>query len=425
MLHDERQPKGCASTRDVAVSAAKYAIDQVLPEQAVKEALTDPIEGETIVLVAIGKAAWRMAHAAYESLGTRISRGCVITKDGHSMGSIGTLAIFETAHPVPELRNIDAATQALSMVNGLTEKDTVLFLISGGGSALFELPADGISLEDIAGMTSQLLACGANIVEINTLRKRVSLVKGGRFAQACAPARVRSIVLSDVLGDRLDSIASGPAYPDSSTCEDALAIVRKYGLKLPQNVVGKFSIETPKKLDNVVTRISGSGFVLCEAAQRFLTKKGFITTLLTTTLDCEASEGGAFFAALAREAVRTRRNRTSPIAFIAGGETVVKIKGKGKGGRCQEMALAAALGIQRLEGVVFAAVGSDGTDGPTDAAGGVVDGETAEKIHGAGLNPGAMLNDNDSYHALKAAGDLFVTGTTGTNVNDLFLILIE
>ena len=424
-LKDATTIDNSATIRDMGVFTAKYAIEQVLPEQAVKEALADQIEGEAIVLVAIGKAAWRMADATYESLGNRISRGCVITKDGHSMGPIGTLEIFESAHPVPEQRNFDAAKRAVSMISGLTDKDTVLFLISGGGSALFELPADGISLEDIADMTSQLLACGANIVEINTLRKRVSLVKGGRFAQSCAPARVRSIVLSDVLGDRLDSIASGPAYPDSSTCEDAFAIVHKYGLKFPQNIVEKLSIETPKKLDNVVTRITGSGFVLCEAAQRFLTEKGFITTLLATTLDCEASEAGAFFASLAREAVRTRLNRTSPVAFIAGGETVVKIKGKGKGGRCQEMALAAALGIQGLEGVTFTAVGSDGTDGPTDAAGGVVDGDTARRILGYGLNPHAMLNDNDAYQALKAAGDLFITGPTGTNVNDLFFVLVE
>ncbi|MCL2011091.1 MAG: glycerate kinase [Synergistaceae bacterium] len=414
-----------AAIRETAVSAAKYAIERVLPEQAVKEALAGNIEGD-IVLVAIGKAAWRMASAAYESLGSQIVRGCVITKDGYSMGPIGTLEIFEAAHPVPEQRNIDAARRAVSMVDGLTEKDTVLFLISGGGSALFELPPDGISLGDIAGMTSQLLACGANIVEINTLRKRVSSVKGGRFAQFCAPARVYSIVLSDVPGDRPDSIASGPAFPDSGTCGDALAVVRKYGLDLPQNILEKISVyETPKKLDNVVTRITGSGVVLCEAAQKFLTEKGFSVTLLTTTLDCEASEGGAFFAACACEAARTRKNRASSVAFIAGGEPVVKIKGGGKGGRCQEMALAAALGIQGLENAVFAAIGSDGTDGPTDAAGGVVDGGTARKILSAGLDPHAMLSGNDSYNALKAAGDLFITGPTGTNVNDLFLMLVE
>jgi len=234
--------------------------------------------------------------------------------------------------------------------------------------------------------------------------------------------------LSDVLGDRLDSIASGPAYPDSSTCEDAFAIVRKYGLKLPQNIVEKFSVETPKELQNVVTRITGSGVILCEAALRFLTESGFAVTLLTTTLDCEASEAGAFFAALSREAAgsrKTRRNRASPVAFVAGGETIVKVKGNGKGGRCQEMALAAALGLRGLERVVFAAVGSDGTDGPTDAAGGVVDGGTAQKILNSGLDPYVMLSANDSYHALKTAGDLFVTGPTGTNVNDLYFVLIE
>ena len=411
--------------RNMAISAARYAIDRVLPEQAVKRALAEHVKGNTIVLAAIGKAAWRMAHAAHESLGQRIERGCVITKDGHSMGPIGTLEIFETAHPVPEQRNFDAARRAVAMVNGLTEKDTVLFLISGGGSALFELPSAEISLGDIADMTSQLLACGANIVEINTLRKRVSSVKGGRFAQICAPAQVYAIVLSDVLGDRLDSIASGPAFPDAGTCEDALAIVRKYGLKFPQRIMEKFSIETPKKLDNVVTQITGSGLVFCEAARNFLAEKGFAVTLLTTTLDCEASEAGAFFAALAREAVRTRENRTSPAAFMAGGEAVVKIKGGGKGGRCQEMALVAATGIQNLEGVVFMAVGSDGTDGPTDAAGGIVDGKTAGRIQNSGLDIHAMLSDNDAYHALKAAGDLFVTGPTGTNVNDLYFVLIE
>ena len=410
--------------RETAVSVAKSAIDSVLPERAVKEALVDPIKG-SVVLIAIGKAAWRMANAAYEALKPQITRGCVITKDGHSRGPIGTLEIFEAAHPVLEQRNLDATRRALAMVEGLSEKDSVLFLVSGGGSALFELPLEGVTLENVADMTHQLLACGADIVEINTLRKRISSVKGGRFAQMCAPAQVRSVVLSDVLGDRLDSIASGPAYPDSSTCEDAASILRKYGLNLPSGILDKLSVETPKKLDNVVTQITGSVPVLCEAAKKSLVEQGFVTTLLTTTLDCEAAASGAFFAALAREAVRQRKTRTAPVAFIAGGETVVKLKGKGKGGRCQEMALAAALGLQGMEGVAFAAVGSDGTDGPTDAAGGVVDGATIQRIRSRGLDPHAMLDDNDAYHALEASGDLLITGPTGTNVNDLVMALIE
>jgi hydroxypyruvate reductase len=409
--------------RETAAFVAKSAVESVLPERAVKEALVEPIEG-SIVLIAIGKAAWRMANAAYDSVGPQITRGCVITKDGHSRGPIGALEIFEAAHPVLEQRNLDATRRALAMAEGLSEKDTVLFLVSGGGSALFELPIEGVTLENIADMTSQLLACGADIVEINTLRKRISSVKGGRFAQVCAPARVRSVVLSDVLGDRLDSIASGPAYPDSSTCEDAVSIVRKYGLNLPSNILDRLSVETPKKLDNVVTQITGSVPVLCEAAKKSLTERGFAVTLLTTTLDCEAAAAGAFFAALARESVRGRQTRTAPVAFIAGGETVVKLKGKGKGGRCQEMALAAALGLQGLNEVAFAAVGSDGTDGPTDAAGGVVDGATTQRIRSRGLDPHGMLDDNDAYHALEASGDLVITGPTGTNVNDLIMALI-
>jgi hydroxypyruvate reductase len=340
------------------------------------------------------------------------------------MGPIGGLEIFEAAHPVLEERNLEATKRALSMVEGLTERDVVLFLVSGGGSALFELPL-GVTLAELADMTSQLLACGADIVEINTLRKRVSAVKGGRFAQACAPARVRSVVLSDVLGDRLDSIASGPAYPDSSTSADALALVEKYRLSLPRSVMERLSIETPKKLDGVVTQITGSVPVLCESAREILAGRGFAVTVLTATLDCEAAPAGAFFAALAREAVRARGKRRSPAAFVAGGETVVKLKGKGKGGRCQEMALAAALGMRGLEGAVFAAAGSDGTDGPTDAAGGVVDGGTAARVRARGLDPAAMLADNDAYHALEASSDLLITGPTGTNVNDLAVLLVE
>ena len=413
--------------RNTAIAVVKKAIDSVLPEQAVREALAaEPIrEGGAVVLVAVGKAAWRMASAAYGLLWPRISRGCVITKDGHSMGPIGQLEVFEAAHPVLEQRNLNATRRALSMIQGLTKKDTVLFLVSGGGSALFELPAEGVSLADLADMTSQLLACGADIVEINTLRKRVSSVKGGRFALACVPASVRAVVLSDVLGDRLDSIASGPAHPDASTCEDAAGIVKKYKLKLPQSILEKLSVETPKRLEGVITQITGSVPVLCQAAGELLAQKGFDVTLLTTTLDCEAAAAGAFFASLAREAVRTHKGRSAPVAFVAGGETVVRLKGKGKGGRCQEMALSAALGIRGLEGVAFAAAGSDGTDGPTDAAGGVVDGETAEKIRAQGLDPQAMLDDNNAYHALNAASALLMTGPTGTNVNDLALLLVE
>lgn len=408
--------------KHLLTSTVLESIQSVLPEEAVKKALLKhPPQGK-VVLVAIGKAAWRMAKAASETLGTQIIDGCVITKDGHSQGPIAAFKIFEAAHPVPEMRNLEASRYALDLVKGLAEQDTVLFLVSGGGSALFELPLDGVSLEDLIGMTQQLLSSGASVVDINTLRKRISSLKGGRFAQQCLPAHIQGIVLSDVLGDRLDSIASGPASPDSSTCSDALGIVEKYKLKLPRSILDKLNLETPKHLDNVEMQITGSVSVLCEIAADSLRREGYEPFLLTTTLDCEAASAGFFFAALAREALRQGRRR---VAFVAGGETVVKVKGKGKGGRCQEMALAAALGMQGLSEAAFIAAGSDGTDGPTDAAGGIVDGQTFFEAQKIGLNFATMLDDNNAYHALQAVGGLFVTGPTGTNVNDLVILAID
>lgn len=383
-----------------------------------------PESGE-VILIAVGKAAWRMAQSAHGILGSRVARGCVITKDGHSMGPIGNLEIYESAHPVPEKRNLTATRRALALVDGLKKEDSVLFLVSGGGSALFELPLDGISLADTTDMTSQLLACGADIVEINTLRKRVSAVKGGRFALACMPARVRCVLLSDVPDGLADSVASGPACPDTGTREKAEAVVRRYGLMLSPSVMDALKIETPKTLSNVEMQITGSVSLLCEAALGFLAEEGFDATLLTTSLDCEAAAAGAFFSAVAREAVRRRPSRARPVAYVAGGETVVKLKGRGKGGRCQEAALAAALGIRGLSGVAFAAAGSDGTDGPTDAAGGIVDGESERRMAEKGIDARERLDENDAYRALTASGDLLITGPTGTNVNDLMLLLVE
>jgi hydroxypyruvate reductase len=295
-----------------------------------------------------------------------------------------------------------------------------LFLVSGGGSALFELPTEGVSLSDMADVTKQLLACGADIVEINTIRKHLSSVKGGRFAQLCAPAHVSMAVLSDVLGDRLDSIASGPAWPDNSTSEEALGIVRKYGLSLRPDLMKVLERETPKKLDNVTAIVTGSVSALCSAAMKAAEELGYSPLLLSTTLDCEAREAGAFLASVARE----HAGGSKPLAFIAGGETVVHLTGKGKGGRNQELALSAARGIAGLENVVIASVGSDGTDGPTDAAGGIVDGETESTLAGKDISISDVLRENDAYNALKAVDSLLVTGPTGTNVNDLSFALI-
>lgn len=395
------------------------SIRHVLPDEAVRRALTGKLfSSGRLLLVSAGKAAWTMAQAAYEVLGDQIHDGIVITKHGHSHGAIGHLTICEAGHPIPDEDSFRTTEKALAMTADLTADDTVLFLLSGGGSALFESPL--IPPEELQDITQQLLACGADIVEMNTIRKRLSGVKGGRFAAHCAPAQVDTIVLSDIIGDPLDMIASGPAYPDSSTCAQALHIVCKYGLALSQQAMECLQKETPKTLYNVETMVTGSVRELCHAAADACRELGYEPTLLTDCLSCEAREAGRFLAAVAKTHANGGKR-----AFIAGGETVVHLTGRGKGGRNQELALAAAEGIAGLANVAVFSVGSDGTDGPTDAAGGYVDGNTASILNDFGIEIDAVLQNNDAYHALARADGLLKTGATGTNVNDVSVVLIE
>lgn len=307
------------------------SIQAVLPDKAVCRALENfQPGGGRVLLVAAGKAAWQMAHAAVQTLG-RVDGGVVVTKYGHVKGRIPGISCYEAGHPVPDANSFAATEKALALVQGLTAEDTVLFLLSGGGSALFEKPlVPGGELQDI---TNQLLASGADIVEMNTIRKRLSAVKGGRFAQHCAPARVFSIVLSDILGDPLDMIASGPAVPDSSTCAQALTIAEKYHLNLSEQAKALLAQETPKALDNVTTQITGSVRELCTAAAKACRELGYEPILLTDRLCCEAREAGSFLGAIAR----THAGQGKKLAFIAGGETVVHLTGKGLGGRNQEL----------------------------------------------------------------------------------------
>lgn len=395
------------------------SIKAVQPDEAVARALRGKDFPGRVVLVAAGKAAWQMAKAAHDCMGERIDAGVVVTKYGHVMGPIANFDCREAGHPIPDENSFAGAQAALDLVDGLTEKDTVLFLLSGGGSALFEKPL--ISGEALQDVTKQLLACGADIVEINTIRKRLSAVKGGRFAQACAPAKVFSIVLSDILGDPLDMIASGPAYPDSSTSADARAIAEKYKLNLTEEAKALLDRETPKRLDNVTTLITGSVRELCAAAAGECEKLGYQPVLLTDQLCCEAREAGSFLASI----LKTHAGAGKKLAFLAGGETVVHLTGKGKGGRNQELALAAAQGIAGLGGAAVFSVGSDGTDGPTDAAGGYADYTTLDELKAKGLDLFAVLADNDAYHALKAVEGLIITGPTGTNVNDVAVALLR
>lgn len=402
-----------------AMDIINDSIESVKPDEAVRRALKAfAPKGGRVLLVAAGKAAWQIAHAAVEALG-RVDGGVVVTKYDHVKGEIPGVKCYEAGHPVPDENSFAATERALELVHGLTEKDTVLFLLSGGGSALFEKPL--IPGAELQGITNQLLASGADIVEMNTIRKRLSAVKGGRFAQACAPAKVFSIVLSDILGDPLDMIASGPAVPDSSTCAQALAIAEKYHLNLSEQAKALLAQETPKVLDNVTTQITGSVRELCAAAAAACRERGYEPILLTDRLCCEAQEAGSFLGSI----VRTHAGRGKKLAYIAGGETVVHLTGNGLGGRNQELALAAAPALAGLEHCCVFSVGSDGTDGPTDAAGGYVDGQTDAALRTAGWDVFAALQNNDAYHAMQAIGGLIITGPTGTNVNDVSVALVD
>ncbi len=401
------------------------AIRENLPEAAVENALKGKSFSGNLYLVAIGKAAWNMANAARLALGDRIHKGIVITKYQHSQGEIPGMEIVEAGHPLSDENTILGTQKAIDMVKDLGQGDEVIFLISGGGSALFEAPLPGVSLADLVDINSQLLASGADIVEINMIRKRLSSVKAGRFAQICAPAKVFTIVLSDVLGDRLDSIASGPAAPDQSTVEDAAAVVGKYGLKLTSAMESYLNQETPKETANVETVITGSVTTLCTSAASIAKKQGYTPYILTSNLNCEAREAGKMLASMACQVGCNSWSIQRPCAIIMGGETVVHLKGKGKGGRNQELALAAAQGIAGMEDTVIFSVGSDGTDGPTDAAGGIVDGNTATRLIEKGLKLQEILDNNDAYHGLLAIDQLIKTGPTGTNVNDLTVLLCK
>jgi len=402
-----------------AETIAAGAIRAVQPDAAVARALTGQAFPGRVLLVAAGKAAWQMAKAAHDCLGERIEAGVVVTKYHHVKDPIANFACYEAGHPVPDENTFSATGKALELVSDLTAQDTVLFLLSGGGSALFEKPlVPGEELQDI---TAQLLACGADIVEMNTIRKRLSGVKGGRFAELCAPARVFAVVLSDILGDPLDMIASGPACPDSSTCQQALAIAKKYELKLSDRAWALLAQETPKTLSNVTTQTTGSVRELCAAAANVCRELGYKPVLLTDQLCCQAKEAGSFLASI----LKTHAGSGENLAFIAGGETVVQLTGKGLGGRNQEIALSAAAGIAGLTGAAVFSVGSDGTDGPTDAAGGYSDYQTAEALKAQGLEIYQVLQNNDAYHALQAVDGLIITGPTGTNVNDVAVALLK
>jgi len=389
-----------------------------------------------IFIVGAGKASAPMAAALEEILGARISGGLVSVKDGHT-APLRRVELMEAGHPLPDARGRLAAERILQTAREAEAGDLVLCVISGGGSALLPAPAGGLSLDDKIAVTDALLRSGAPIQDVNAVRKHLSQLKGGRLAQAAHPAALAVLVLSDVIGNPLDAIASGPAAPDPTTFADALAIVERYGITatmpaaaldhLRRGAAGGIP-ETPKPGDPVFARVHtviiGSNEHAARAAAAAARREGFRALLLTTSLDGEAREAGRLVASIARGVQDAGIPVPPPACIVAGGETTVTVRGQGKGGRCQEFALAAALSIGGRRTLLIAGVGTDGTDGPTDAAGALATGWTLARAAAAGLDPRASLADNDAYPFFHDLGDLVVTGPTRTNVNDLYLALI-
>lgn len=406
--------------REDADFIIRESIAAVLPDAAVVKALSNLEFGSgRLLLVSAGKAGWQMAKAAKQYLGERLNEGVVLTKYGHNKGEIERIRVFEAGHPVPDEQSIIGTEAVWKLTQNLTKNDTVLFLLSGGASALFEKPL--VPLSQLESLTRQLLACGADIVEMNTIRKRLSSVKGGKFAIHCAPAKVISIILSDVVGDSADMIASGPTYPDTSTAEQALQIVKKYRLQLPEHALAILQKDPVSSVTNTEYFITGSVRELCLAVEHAAQALGYQTELLCDCVTCAAREAGSLLGSIAK----FRAGQKEKIAVIFGGETVVHLKGPGKGGRNQELALAAAEQIRGLGNVAIFSLGSDGTDGPTDAAGGYVDGKTVDTLLQQGISIFETLEQNDAYHALKSCNGLILTGATGTNVNDVSVCLID
>lgn len=389
-----------------------------------------------VYVVGAGKAGATMAQGLASVLRERLSGGVIIVKYGHGV-PVARVTIQEADHPVPDAAGVQGAVALMRLAQQADANDLVFCLLSGGGSALLPAPSPGISLADKQWVTTQLLACGASIDEINTIRKHLSQLKGGQLARLVAPATLITLVLSDVVGDRLDVIASGPTVPDPTTYQDCLEIVQRYDLyaRLPASVrthllrgqAGELP-ETPKGADPAFARcqtvIIGSNRIALHAARAAAQQCGYRTLLLSSSVQGEARQIARMYAAIAQEIRHSGEPLAPPACVLAGGETTVTLQGDGRGGRNQELALAAALAIAGLDRVVLLSAGTDGSDGPTPAAGALADGGTVARARSLGMAPEAFLRRNDSYSFFHALDDLLITGPTGTNVMDLQILLV-
>jgi hydroxypyruvate reductase len=418
-----------SNLRKAAIQIFRAALKAADPAEAVRRHFTTPPTSfERIFVVGAGKATAPMAQAVEQILGKRIAGGLINVKHGHSL-KLNRIEQNQSGHPVPDEAGVRGAQHIATIAREATARDLLICLISGGASALMPLPAPPITLAEKQATTNLLLACGATIHEINAVRKHISAIKGGQLAALASPARVLSLILSDVIGDNLDVIGSGPTSPDASTFHTARGVFDKYGiwnkapraarLRLEAGSRGEIP-ETPKTLKNAENRIIGSNRLALDAAAVKAKQLGFKTLILSSSIEGETREVAGMHAAIAREIRQSGRPLKSPACVISGGETTVTLRGKGKGGRNQEFALAAAVGIAGLEKVLVFSAGTDGTDGPTDAAGAQADGKTLQR------GPEALrrLANNDSYDFFEPLKDLILTGPTGTNVMDIHLILV-
>ncbi|MBA3952227.1 MAG: DUF4147 domain-containing protein [Rubrobacter sp.] len=412
-----------ADPKDAVLRSVRLEGDAVLAGDA-------RFEPERIFVVAAGKAAGAMARAAQELFDGRVEAGIVVTKDGHDAGPEGFEAVF-ASHPEPDEGGVEAARKVRELAESLEEGDLLVAMISGGASALLADPAPPIKIGDLKRLTQDLLKSGADIGEINTVRKHVSVLKGGGLARLAAPAKVLALLLSDVVGDAPSSIASGPAAPDTTTLDAARAVLERYGIDPPESIAEHLNgaEETPKPGDPVFDGVSnivcGGGRHAVEAAAGKAGDLGYEPLILSTTMTGDARAIASVCAAVVREALESGNPAPPPCSIVSGGEATVVVRGGGTGGPNQEFALTLAVELDGIGGWAAFAADTDGNDGPTDAAGGLVDGGTAAKMRKAGVDPARALEENDARAALEAGGALLVTGPTGTNVNDLRVVLVS
>lgn len=435
--------------RTLVTRVMQAALAAVEPGEAVRRALKrdgeqvtvagrayNLAEYDRVIVVGAGKASAPMAAAVEDVVGERCIDGLVVVKHGHTHPT-RTVRLREASHPIPDETCVGGTAELVGLLATTGPRDLVVVVLSGGGSALMLLPTEGISLADMQQTTDVLLRAGATINELNTIRKHLEQAKGGGLARLAAPSDVLALVLSDVVGNPLDVIASGPTVPDTSTYADTCSIIERFGIwdRLPAAVAqrlrdgrdGKIA-DTPKPgdplFDRVQTVVVASNELAAEAGVQQAELEGFNALLLSTYIEGEAREVAKVVAGLAREEVASGRPLPRPACLILGGETTVTVRGTGLGGRNQELALAASFKIAGLENVIIAALATDGNDGPNDATGALADGSTLARAEAAGLDPNAYLTNNDAYHFFEALGDLLMTGPTNTNVNDLLFVFV-